>query len=123
MFCCQVRAVTYREGEVPGLSHTVLPRSDVVQVPQQAGEHQAGDEVAQPDIHQCHVVRAVVRQAGLTDETRITLSHLMTGLFTLDQFIPPEPEVSLNHIMMKPKVKPRFGTSEMAILVPRLQAK
>ena len=120
---------TYSEGEVPGLSHPVLARSDVVQVPEEDDEHQAGHQVAHPDIHQCHVVRAVTNILVLPVVSRhVTsrheiLSHLITGLLTLDQFIPPEPDVSLNHIMMKPKVKPRLGTSEMAILVPRLQAK
>ena len=51
--------VTYTEGEVPGLGHPVLARPDIVQVPQQDDEHQAGDQVAAPDIHQCHVIRAV----------------------------------------------------------------
>ena len=114
--------MTYTEGEIPWLGHPVLARSDIVHVPQQDDEDQTGDQVAAPDIHQCHVIRAV-RWEVLPIMVTGQDDHLITGLLTLDQFIPPEPEVSLNHIMMKPKLKPRFGTSEMAILVPRLQAK
>ena len=51
---------TYSEGEVPGLSHPVLARPDVVQVPEEDDEHQAGDDVTAPDIHESHVIRAVV---------------------------------------------------------------
>ena len=54
-----VSVVTYSEGEVPWLSHTVLAWPDIVQVPEEDDEHQAGDEVTAPDIHQCHVIRAV----------------------------------------------------------------
>ena len=33
--------------------------------------------------------------------TRVMLSELITGEATLDQFIPPEPFVSLNHIIAR----------------------
>ena len=55
--------------------------------------------------------------------TRVRLSDAMTGLFTLAQVIPSDPSVSLNHIIIKPKEKPRLGTREIAILVPTLHAK
>ena len=55
-----VSVVTYSEGEVPWLSHTVLAWPDIVQVPEEDDEHQAGDDVTAPDIHECHVIRAVV---------------------------------------------------------------
>ena len=55
--------------------------------------------------------------------TRVKLSDDITGLFTFAQVIPSDPSVSLNHIIMKPKEKPRLGTREIAILVPTLHAK
>ena len=64
--CVLFRVVTDREGEVPGLGHPVLPRPDVVQVAEQEDEDQAGDEVAPPDIHQSHVVRAARGEVGVT---------------------------------------------------------
>ena len=49
---------SHREGEVPGLSNAILAGSDIVQVPQQDGEHQTGDQVAAPHVDQGHVVGA-----------------------------------------------------------------
>ena len=70
ILCSSLKVVTDREGEVPWLGHPVLARPDVVQVPEQEDEDQAEDEVAAPDIHQSHVIRAG-RGGGWCDVTRL----------------------------------------------------
>ena len=48
--------IIYLERKVQWLCNTILPGPDIVQVPQQDEEDDAGDDVGAPDVHQSEVV-------------------------------------------------------------------
>ena len=52
--------IIYLERKVQWLCNTIFPRPDIVQVPQQDEEDDAGDDVGAPDVQQGEVVDGCV---------------------------------------------------------------